>query len=159
MEPRDVWPRQGRARLPRAGQHHHRRNQQPHERRLRMSGFSASPAPDALPFRAAPHNLEAEQALLGAILVNNEAIDRVSGFLEPQHFFDALHAKIYEAVGKLIATGQRATPITLKTFFENAEPVGPALVPAYLGQLAANATTIINVRDYARTVYDLAVRR
>ncbi len=111
-------------------------------------------------FRAAPHNLEAEQALLGAILVNNEAHDRVSGFLEPHHFFDPLHQQIYETAATLIAAGKQATPITLKTFFENAEPIGSGLsVPAYLGQLAANATTIINVRDYGRTVYDLATRR
>jgi replicative DNA helicase len=117
-------------------------------------------SPDALPFRAAPHNLEAEQALLGAILVNNEAHDRVSGFLEPRHFFDPLHAQIYETAAKLIAAGKQATPITLKTFFESAEPIGSGLsVPAYLGQLAANATTIINVRDYGRTIYDLATRR
>ena len=111
-------------------------------------------------FRAAPHNLEAEQALLGAILVNNEAHDRVSGFLEPAHFFDPLHQQIYETAAKLIAAGKQATPITLKTFFENAEPIGSGLsVPAYLGQLAANATTIINVRDYGRSIYDLATRR
>ena len=117
-------------------------------------------SPEALPFRAAPHNLEAEQALLGAILVNNEAHDRVSGFLEPRHFFDPLHAQIYETAAKLIAAGKQATPITLKTFFESAEPIGSGLsVPAYLGQIAANATTIINVRDYGRTIYDLATRR
>ena len=51
-----------------------------------------------LPFRAAPHNIEAEQALLGAILVNNEAHDRVSGFLEPHHFYDPLHQQIYETL-------------------------------------------------------------
>ena len=115
---------------------------------------------DAPPFRAAPHTLEAEQALLGAILVNNEAHDRVSGFLEPHHFFDPLHQQIDETAAKLIATGKQVTPITLKTFFENAEPIGSGLsVPAYLGQLAVNATTIINVRDYGRTIYDLSIRR
>ena len=107
-------------------------------------------------FRAAPHNLEAEQALLGAMLVNNEAHDRVSGFLQPIHFYDPLHAQIYETSAKLIAAGKQVTPITLKTFFETAEPISSGLsVPAYLGQLAANATTIINVRDYGRTIYDL----
>ena len=120
----------------------------------------ASASPEALPFRAAPYNLEAEQALIGAILVNNEAHDRVSGFLEPHHFFDPLHQQIYETAAKLIAVGKQVTPITLKTFFENAEPIGSGLsVPAYLGQLATNATTIINVRDYGRTIYDLSVRR
>jgi replicative DNA helicase len=129
-------------------------------RRMPLEAGREPASPDTLPFRAAPHNLDAEQALLGAILINNGAHDRVSGFLEPQHFFDPLHAQIYETAAKLIAVGKQATPITLKTFFENAEPIGSGLsVPAYLGQLAANATTIINVRDYARTIYDLSVRR
>jgi replicative DNA helicase len=115
---------------------------------------------DALPFRAAPHNLEAEQALLGAILVNNEAHDRVSGFLEAHHFFDPLHQQIFETTSKLIASGKQATPITLRTFFETAEPIDAGLtVPQYLGRLAANAATIINARDYGRTIHDLATRR
>jgi replicative DNA helicase len=127
-------------------------------RRKETAGGSASP--EALPFRTAPHNLEAEQALLGAILVNNEAHDRVAGFLEPQHFYDPLHQQIYEVAAKLIASGKQATPITLKTFFDSAEPIDATLtVPQYLGRLAANAATIINARDYGRTVYDLATRR
>jgi replicative DNA helicase len=118
------------------------------------------PVPAEVPaFRAPPHNVEAEQALLGAILVNNEAIDRVSTFLKPAHFFDSLNGRIYEAVSKLILGGKRATPITLKTYFQGDEPVGELSVPQYLGRLAANATTIINAEDYGRTVYDLAIRR
>ncbi len=117
------------------------------------------PAPETPVFRAPPHNLEAEQALLGAILVNNEAIDRVSSFLKPAHFYDPLHARLYEAAAKLILGGKRATPITLKTFFQSEEPVGELTVPQYLGRLAANATTIINAEDYGRTIYDLAIRR
>ncbi|WP_082025618.1 replicative DNA helicase [Methyloceanibacter caenitepidi] len=115
-----------------------------------------SEAPD---YREAPHNLEAEQDLLGAILVNNEALDRVSSFLKPDHFFDPLHGRIFESAAKLIMGGKRATPITLKTFFQADPPVGDLTVPQYLGRLAANATTIINAEDYGRTVYDLAVRR
>ena len=115
--------------------------------------------PETPAFRAPPHNLEAEQALLGAILVNNEACDRVSGFLKAEHFYDALHGRIYDHAAKLIWAGKRATPITLKTFFDSAEPVGELTVPQYLGRLAANATTIINAEDYGRTIYDLAVRR
>ena len=115
---------------------------------------------DAVPFRQAPHNLEAEQALLGAILVNNEAIAPVSSFLEPHHFFDPLHQQIFETAAKIIHAGKNATPITLRTFFERAEPISPNLtVPQYLGTLTANATTIINAEDYGRTVYDLATRR
>src|SRR5437667_12647630 len=74
-------------------------------------------APENVPvFRAAPHNIEAEQALLGAILVNNEAFYRVSDFLEPAHFFEPLHQKIFELCATLIRAGKIATPITLKTF-------------------------------------------
>ncbi|RTL61209.1 MAG: replicative DNA helicase [Hyphomicrobiales bacterium] len=116
--------------------------------------------PEPIPFRQAPHNLEAEQALLGAILINNEAHDRVSQFLEAAHFYDPLHQQIYETAAKLIGSGKQATPITMRTFFENAEPIDANLtVPQYLGKLAANAATIINARDYGRTIYDLAIRR
>lgn len=132
---------------------------EPARRRPREAGPDPT-APEGVPFRAAPHNLEAEQALLGAILVNNEAHDRVSGFLEPHHFYDPLHQQIYETAAKLIAAGKQATPITLKTFFENAEPIDANLTVAqYLGRLATNAATIINARDYGRTIYDLATRR
>lgn len=129
-------------------------------RRSPAEAAEKTTSPDTLPFRAAPHNLEAEQALLGAILVNNEALDRVSGFLESHHFFDPLHQQIYETAAKLIAGGKQATPITLKTFFETAEPIDASqTVPQYLGRLATNAATIINARDYGRTIYDLATRR
>jgi replicative DNA helicase len=117
------------------------------------------PAAETPTFRAPPHNLEAEQALLGAILVNNEACDRVSSFLKQEHFYDALHGRIYDHAAKLIWAGKRATPITLKTFFQGDEPAGDLTVPQYLGRLAANATTIINAEDYGRTIYDLAIRR
>jgi len=124
------------------------------------SSAAATAADEALSFRQAPHNIEAEQALLGAVLINNEAMDRVSSFLESHHFFDPLHQQIFETAAKLIHAGKQATPITLRTFFESAEPISPNLtVPQYLGTLAASATTIINAEDYGRTVYDLAMRR
>ncbi len=113
----------------------------------------------AIPFRQAPHNIEAEQALLGAILINNEAFDRVSSFLEPHHFFEPLHGRIYEIAAKFIQSGKNATPITLKSFFDNEEPIGTVTVPQYLGRLAAHATSVINAEDYGRTIYDLSVRR
>ena len=120
---------------------------------------SVPSAPETPTFRAPPHNFEAEQAIIGAILVNNEACDRVSSFLKSEHFYDALHGRIYDHAAKLIWAGKRATPITLKTFFQGDEPVGELTVPQYLGRLAANATTIINAEDYGRTIYDLAIRR
>jgi replicative DNA helicase len=113
-----------------------------------------------LPFRMAPHNIEAEQALLGAILVNNEAHDRVSSFLEVDHFFEPLHGRIFQVATRLILNNKPATPITLKTFFDHEEPVDENLtVPQYLGRLAAGATTIINAKEYGQTIYDLAQRR
>src|SRR5215510_9284600 len=90
--------------------------------------------PETPIFREAPHNLEAEQALLGAILVNNEAIDRVSGFLKADHFYDQLHGRIYEHALKLIWGGKRATPITLKTYFQNEPGQSGPNVSQYLGQ-------------------------
>ena len=69
-------------------------------------------------YRSAPHNIEAEQALLGAILVNNEAFYRVSDFLEPEHFFEPIHQKIYQLARDLIRAGKIATPVTLKTFLD-----------------------------------------
>jgi replicative DNA helicase len=115
---------------------------------------------DALPFRMAPHNIEAEQALLGAILVNNAAYERVSDFLKPEHFFDPLHARIYETLSRLVDQGKNATPVTLKIYFEHEENISDSLsVPQYLARLAAGATTIINAREYGRTIYDLAQRR
>jgi replicative DNA helicase len=110
-------------------------------------------------YRAAPHNLDAEQALLGAILVNNEACDRVSGFLLPEHFQEGIHQRIYEAAANLIRAGRRADPVTLKSFFEQDSSLNEIGGPAYLARLAAAATTIINTEEYGRLVYELAMRR
>jgi replicative DNA helicase len=100
-----------------------------------------------------------EQALLGAVLVNNEAYYRVSDFLEPRHFFEPVHQKIYELAGSLVRAGKAATPITLKTFLPSDLEVAGLTVSQYLARLAAEATTVINAEDYGRTVYDLATRR
>jgi replicative DNA helicase len=110
-------------------------------------------------FRQAPHNVEAEQALLGAILVNNEAFYRVSDFLLAEHFFDPLHRKIFEIVSSLIRGGKIATPVTLKTFMGPDQDIGGLTVSQYLARLAIEATTVINAADYGRTIYDLAIRR
>ena len=106
-----------------------------------------------------PHNIEAEQALLGAILVNNEAFYRVSDFLEPKHFLENIHQRIFELAGSLIRAGKLATPVTLKTFLPGDLDIAGLSVNQYLARLAAEATTIINAEDYGRTVYDLSIRR
>src|SRR5216683_2270137 len=110
-------------------------------------------------FRSAPHNIEAEQALLGAILVNNEAFYRVSDFLNPEHFFEPIHQKIYQISRDLIRAGKIATPVTLKTFLDASVDIGGMTLGQYLARLAAEATTIINAEDYGHTVYDLSIRR
>src|ERR1700751_1586311 len=115
--------------------------------------------PNAPTYRSAPHNIEAEQSLLGAILVNNDAFYRVSDFLEPKHFFETVHQKVYETAASLIRMGKVATPVTLKTFFPADTDILGMTVSQYLARLAAEATTIINAQDYGRTVYDLSLRR
>src|ERR1044071_1806473 len=117
------------------------------------------PEPAAAQYRSAPHNIEAEQALLGAILVNNEALYRVSDFLEPEHFFEPIHGQLYDVARSLIRTGKLASPVTLKTFLPADIDIAGLTLAQYLARLAAEATTIINAVDYGRTVYDLAVRR
>jgi replicative DNA helicase len=109
-------------------------------------------------YRVAPNNIDAEQALLGAILVNNDAYYRVADFLEAGHFFEELHRRVYEIATALIKAGKVATPITLKTFLGDAD-LGGVTVSQYLARLAAEATTVINAEDYGRTIYDLAIRR
>ena len=109
-------------------------------------------------YRVAPHNIEAEAALLGAILIHNEAFDRVSDFLEPQHFSEDLHGRIYDVMRTLIRAGKVATPITLKGFLPDTD-LGGLTVSQYLVRLAADATTIINAADYGRAVYEASIRR
>jgi replicative DNA helicase len=118
-----------------------------------------APEPGTPAYRSAPHNIEAEQSLLGAILVNNDAFYRVSDFLEPKHYFEPLHQTIFETAGSLIRMGKIATPVTLKTFLPADTDVGGMTIGQYLARLAAEATTIINAQDYGRTIYDLALRR
>jgi KaiC/GvpD/RAD55 family RecA-like ATPase len=110
--------------------------------------------------RRAPHSIEAEQALLGAILFENGILDQIADFLLPEHFFDDLHREIYRSTRHLVDVGKRASPVTLAPFFQNAEPIDASLtVPQYLAQLLRDVPTIINAREYARTVHDLAIRR
>ena len=110
-------------------------------------------------YREAPGNVEAEQALLGAILVNNEAYYRVSDFLKPGHLHEPLHRKIFEVAGDIIRMGKTATPVTIKTFLPADEKVGEMTIAQYLARLATEAVTIINAEEYGRAIYDLALRR
>jgi replicative DNA helicase len=106
-----------------------------------------------------PHSIEAEQQLLGAILTNNDVFDRVASIIGPQHFFDPVHARIYEIASARIAKNNLASPVTLKAFMEDDEGLKELGGPAYLARLAGAAISSFAVRDYAQMIYDLAVRR
>jgi replicative DNA helicase len=118
---------------------------------LREGDLDRVPAP--------PANTEAEQALLGAMLINNAAHGRVSDFLLAEHFANAVHGRIYAAIGKLIDRGQVASPVTLKNLFDQDGALGEIGGAQYLARLAASAVTIINAESYGRTLYDLHLRR
>ena len=110
--------------------------------------------------REPPHNFEAEQALLGAILVNNAAYQRVAEFLRPEHFADPLHGKLYDSLSRLIERGQVVSAVTLKTYVEQDEAIksvgGAAL---YLARLAAASVHVIDAAAVGRAVHDLYLRR
>jgi len=86
-----------------------------------------------------PSNTEAEQALLGAILVNNAAYGRVAEFLAPEHFGNAVHGRIFAAIGKLIERGQIANPVTLKNLFDQDGALAEIGGAQYLARLAESA--------------------
>jgi replicative DNA helicase len=121
--------------------------------------LTLAPAPEEAAYRVAPHNTEAEQALLGAILVNNATYHRVSDFLRPEHFYNPVHQRIFAAVRSLAERGEIADPARLKSFFEHDEALEEIGGASYLGRVAASVVTIINASDYARTIFDLAARR
>ncbi len=110
-------------------------------------------APAEPRYRTPPHSIEAEQGLLGAILVNNEAFYSVSGFLEPKHFFEPIHQRIFELTGEFVRAGKVANPVTLKTFLPHDLDIAGLSLNQYLARLAAEATTVINAKDYGQTVY------
>ena len=109
--------------------------------------------------RLPPANLEAEQALLGALLANNKAYERVSEFLAPEHFGDPIHGRIYQAIARRIEAGQLADAVTLKAEFEHSGILAEVGGTAYLAQLLGAMVGIINAGDYGRTIHDAWIRR
>ncbi len=111
-------------------------------------------------YRHVPYDVEVEQALLGAVLVDNQALERVQALIRPEHFYDPLHARIFETMSQAMERGSFAlTPLTLHA----AMKADPGLIEvggtAYLAGLAQAAPALPNVRDFARILHDLAVRR
>jgi len=109
--------------------------------------------------RQAPYNIEAEQALLGALLVNNEALQHIGDQLRPEHFYEPLHQRILESIHKFHDKGLIANPVTLKHFFDQDAALADIGGGAYLSKLASAAVTVINLSDYAQMIYDLALKR
>ncbi|MGB5558414.1 MAG: replicative DNA helicase [Paracoccaceae bacterium] len=106
-----------------------------------------------------PHNIEAEQQLLGAILTNNDIYDRIASIIGPQHFYEPVHARIYEVAQARISKNALASPVTLKAFLEDDEGLKELGGPAYLARLAGAAISSFAARDYAQMIYDFAIRR
>jgi replicative DNA helicase len=121
-----------------------------------MADGSVAPDQD---LGGAPHNIEAEQALLGALLVNNDVYDRVASIVRSDHFHEPVHARIFEAAANRIQKNALASPVTLKAFFEDDPGLKELGGPAYLARLAGAAISLFAARDYAQLVYDLAIRR
>ncbi len=117
------------------------------------------PTSETADYRQMPHNIEAEQALLGALLINNDALDQIADFLKPQHFFDPVHGRLFETMDKLVARGNLASPVTLKTYMESDDGLAQLGGTAYIARLAGSATTLANAKDYGRNIYDLAMLR
>lgn len=105
------------------------------------------------------HSIDAEQQLLGAILVNNEAMRYAQRHVEAEHFFEPVHQHIFDVCHSLISMGKVATPVAIKPFIPEDVDLGGITVWQYIVRLAANATTIINTADYAAIVRDYADRR
>ncbi|WP_149538622.1 replicative DNA helicase [Siccirubricoccus phaeus] len=125
-----------------------------------------SPAPFAdgggllgLSQRVPPHNYQAEQALLGALLANNKAYERVSEFLAPEHFADPVHGRIFRAIQRRIEAGQLADVVTLRPEFEHSGLLDEVGGPAYLAQLLSAMIGIINAGEYGRIIHDCWLRR
>lgn len=110
-------------------------------------------------YREMPYNAEAEQGLLGALLVDNRAYERIGDLLKPDHFFLPVHQRIFTAITQFIDRGQTASPVTLKNYFEKDEDLSDLGGGMYLADLAGSIISVINARDYAETIYELYMRR
>ena len=109
--------------------------------------------------RLPPQNLEAEQALLGALLANNKAYERVSDFLSPEHFADPVHGILFTAIQRRLETGQLADAVTLRAEFEHSGRLDEVGGPTYLAQLLSAMVGIINAGEYGRVIHDAWLRR
>jgi replicative DNA helicase len=115
------------------------------------------PAPAGSP--ALPQNVEAEAALLGALMIDNRLVEDIQTRLQPHHFFEPLHGRIYESILRLTDRNMIANPVTLRPLFEADEGIKEVGGPAYLAQLTGSGAAVIGARDFAAQIYDLALLR
>ena len=108
---------------------------------------------------ALPQNVEAEAALLGALMIDNRLAEDIQLKLRPDHFFEPLHGRIYEQILHLLDRNMIASPVTLRPLFEADEEMKELGGPAYLAQLTGSGAAIIGARDFADQIYDLALLR
>lgn len=121
---------------------------------FKTNSITAPPNDDA-----PPYNLEAEQGLLGVLLLDNTMMERVGDFLKPFHFADAIHAKIFEGICRFIERGQIADPVTLKDYFDRDKALEPVGGAAYLVDIANSVLSMNSAADYGKLIYDLYLRR
>jgi replicative DNA helicase len=121
---------------------------------VRIAESASEPAPQAL-----PQNVEAEAALLGALMIDNRLVEDVQLKLRPDHFFEPLHGRIYESILRMTDANRVANPVTLKPMFDGDEAMKEVGGPAYLAQLTGSGAAIIGARDFAAQIYDLALLR
>ena len=110
-------------------------------------------------FKELPNNIEAEQAVIGSILVSNDIFDDVSIIIDNKKFYDPVHQKIFAAIENLISKGMLANPITLKNYFENDNSLAELEGHEYLVKLTKFSTTIRQAIEYSKIVYDMHIRR
>ena len=106
-----------------------------------------------------PSNLEAEQALLGSILVNNDIIDEISTLINSNTFYDPAHVKIYEVIESLNNKGMIANPITLKNFFEKDNMLSEVGGTEYLVKLTRFSGSVKQAVDYSKIIHEMYLRR
>ena len=121
---------------------------------VRIDGGTDAPATPSL-----PQNIEAEAALLGALMIDNRLVEDVQIRLKPHHFFEPLHGRIYEAILRMTDKNMVANPVTLKPIFDGDEAMKEVGGPAYLAQLTGSGAAVIGARDFAAQIYDLALLR
>ena len=109
--------------------------------------------------RALPHNLEAEAAFLGAVLIDNRVVEELPVAIRPQHFYEPLHQRIFDRVIKLLDRNGIATPVTLKPYFETDEALGQLGGITYLARLTADGQGLLAPRELSQQIYDLALLR